>query len=384
MRDVLRRLGRGMPSHVGLAYDVWAPVERHDGKLATAHGEQRAWLEGVRGIAIDPDYAAAYARWSESFAHDGRCAVVQTTSRLLVGHGNASATDVGLTVHHAWGVPMIPGSALAGVTARYVDAELGGPGPERERWRGPEYDDAGVVERLPGDRYGCLFGVPELGGDPGARGLVTFCDALYVPGSAGGDRPFREDVLTVHHKAYYDGRGSVPPTDYEDPNPVSLLTVGRGVRFLLAVTGPAEWTAVAMTLLCEALARRGVGGKTSSGYGRLGVVWSERGEEGGARRGATATARATSRRAPTTTRPIRGSTSWAVTAARPALTPCCAEAPRSTRGRAARSATNAAASARESATSARSSVERVGTPWPPGAMPRAGRVCLGCGHEPQR
>lgn len=275
MRDVLRGLYVGRCSHLGLAYDVWAPVEEGTGKVGDAHRQE--WLEGLCRIKLDPSYADAYRRWEESFVADGLCQPVETTSRLLVGHGNPSGTDVGLTVHHTWGVPMIPGSALAGVLAHYVDAELAGPRagwarePERARWRGPTYRD-GVVVEAPGDRYACLFGAPELAGDRGARGLVTFCDALWVPEPERGRSPWVQDVLTVHQKAYYGGQGAVPPTDHDDPTPVSFLGVGKGVQFLLALCGPAEWTAVAMSLLLDALAWRGVGGKTSAGYGRLRAV----------------------------------------------------------------------------------------------------------------
>lgn len=282
MRDVLRRLDLEQCSHAGLAYDAWAPVERGDGKVAEK--ARAGWLRGVRGIAIDRDYAEAFARWRDGFADDGVCRVVETTSRLLVGHGNPSGSDVGLTVQHTWGVPVIPGSALAGVLAHYVHEELAGggragePEPERARWRGPRYDDRGVVVAPPGEHYGCVFGEPEIEPSPGRAGLVTFCDALYVPGSGGG-RPLAEDVLTVHHKEYYGEQGLVPPTDYDDPNPVSFLGVGKGVRFLLALCGPPEWTAVAMALLIDALAWRGVGGKTSAGYGRLRAVEAD--EAGG-------------------------------------------------------------------------------------------------------
>jgi CRISPR-associated protein Cmr6 len=294
MRDALQRLRGRAPSHVGLAYDVWVPVSRVDGKVDVE--ERRSWLDGVREAEVVEDYAEAFARWKASFAEDGLCQKVETTSRVLVGHGNPSGSDVGLTVQHTWGVPMIPGSALAGVLAGYVHEQLAGGGraadPVRARWRGPRYEK-GVVVEAPGELYGCLFGVPEIAGDrargrernPGAAGRVTFCDALWVPGEGegnGGSRPFAEDVLTVHHRDYYGGEGAVPPTDHDDPNPVSFLGVGKGVRFLLALCGPAEWTAVAMSLLLDALAWRGVGGKTSAGYGRLrAVADDERAQTGG-------------------------------------------------------------------------------------------------------
>lgn len=289
MRDVLCRLELRDCSHVGLAYDVLAPVGRGDGKVAD--GQRGSWLAGIGGIGEDRDYREALARWRESFAVDGRCRVVETTSRLLVGHGNPSGSDVGLTVQHTWGVPMIPGSALAGVLAHYVHEQLAGPPegwaqePERARWRGPTYDDRGVAVEPPGELYAYVFGSPEIADDraqgrgpsPGSRGRVTFCDALWVPAPSGA-RPLQEDVLTVHHKDYYGQHGAVPPTDHDDPTPVSFLGVGRGVRFLLALCGPAEWTAVAMRLLIDALAWSGVGGKTSAGYGRLRAVDDGEGE----------------------------------------------------------------------------------------------------------
>jgi CRISPR-associated protein Cmr6 len=109
-------------------------------------------------------------------------------------------------------------------------------------------------------------------GEEGAarRGCVEFHDALYVPGSA-GHKPFARDVLTVHQKRYYDSREDSKewPSDWDSPNPVGFLTVRPGTRFLLVLTGPGEWTGLAMTLLLEALAAWGIGGKTSTGYGRL-------------------------------------------------------------------------------------------------------------------
>ncbi|MFN3484738.1 MAG: type III-B CRISPR module RAMP protein Cmr6, partial [Planctomycetota bacterium] len=102
-----------------------------------------------------------------------------------------------------------------------------------------------------------------------SAGLVTFHDALYVPGSALGDRPFAADGLTVHQKPYYESSGGSWPNDYDSPNPVAFLTVRPGVRLLFALSGPADWTKLAERLLRDALENWGVGGKTSSGYGRL-------------------------------------------------------------------------------------------------------------------
>jgi hypothetical protein len=51
--------------------------------------------------------------------------------------------------------------------------------------------------------------------------------------------------------------------------PVSFLSARPGAQFLIALSGPPGWPELAQHLLLEALALWGVGGKTSSGYGRM-------------------------------------------------------------------------------------------------------------------
>jgi len=286
MRQVLQDLG--VPEHVGLAYEAWAPVG-DDGKVAD--DERATWLAKLSNLAASPDYARAFDRWNASFrAPVDRTFELDLASRLLVGHGNFSATDVGLTVHHTWGAPVIPGSALKGLLAHFVDAVYGPDEPKLPPWEQPESERdraryQGVtwrgrrIECGPGDVYRALFGAPDAEQDPAMRergfeagasaGLVTFHDALYVPRSTPDDKPFAADVLTVHQKGYYDSSGTSWPNDYDSPNPVAFLTVRPGVRLLFALSGPADWTDLAERLLRDALKEWGVGGKTSAGYGRL-------------------------------------------------------------------------------------------------------------------
>lgn len=291
MRDDLP--ARIAHDHIGLAYGAWAPTGV-GGKISD---EIRAsWLAVLADRRITPDYAHAYDRWRSSFhAPRDRVLELELQSRLLVGHGNPSALDVGLTVHHTWGVPVIPGTALKGLLAHFVDAVYGPDDPDRPPWE--QTDDEreraryqGVtwkgqrIARGPGDVYRAMFGAPDADEDEqmrahdlaaGAqRGLVVFHDALYVPEGKKGDgpidvSPFAIDVLTIHQKAYYDSAGKSPPNDYDAPNPVSFLSVRPGTKMLLALSGPADWTELAERLLLDALAAWGVGGKTSSGYGRL-------------------------------------------------------------------------------------------------------------------
>lgn len=286
MRRVLQNVGT--PDHLALGYHAWAPTG-NDGKVPD---NQRAeWMVGLANIEISPDYSRFFERWKASFCvpKDHGFELV-LASRLLIGHGNSSAVDVGITVHHTWGVPVIPGPALKGLLAHYVDAVYGPTEPGGKPWEleGEERtraDYQGVMRRGrrivrgPGAVYRAMFGAPDADEDEAMRshrvesgasaGLVTFHDALYVPHSAMTNRPFAMDVITVHQKGYYDSKGASWPNDYDDPNPVTFLTVRPGARLFFALSGPEDWTDLAQRLLRDALEKWGVGGKTSAGYGRL-------------------------------------------------------------------------------------------------------------------
>jgi len=264
-----------LPSHFGHAYERLVPPPKTDGSADVENRE--LWLKQCENIGICRDYQQFYETWKSSFdPASSRTEVMTAKTRLLVGHGNPSGADVGLTVHHTWGVPLLPGSAQKGLLAHYIDAVYGEAGPlddERRKWRAPTWQDGRVAsEDRAGEYFAALFGAPAVTGDETAArsGAVEFHDALYVPGSAPGDKPFARDVLTVHQKTYYDsaGKGGAP-SDWDDPNPVGFITVRPKVRFLLVLTGPADWTKLAMGLLRDALAAWGAGGKTSAGYGRM-------------------------------------------------------------------------------------------------------------------
>lgn len=271
-----------VPSHAGLAYSRWAPppVMLKEGAEQGAE-ERNLWLDRVARCREPKDYAKAYWRWEASLSGpDTVCFKVEALERVLVGHGNPSPVEVGLTLHHTWGVPVLPGSALKGLTAGYVEAVYG-PDPgreerERELFRGVEWEGSRMV-RGPGTVYRRLFGAPDVtgpGGHEGAsQGEVVFHDALWVP--AQGKPMLARDVLTVHQRGYYASGGETWPGDFDDPNPVAFLTVAPGACFLVAlsvapeVRGGRELLARAARYLKEALGDWGVGGKTAAGYGRF-------------------------------------------------------------------------------------------------------------------
>lgn len=122
--------------------------------------------------------------------------------------------------------------------------------------------------RRDGQHHALLFGTTEDGG------VITFHDAWIVPNSL-DDGPLRLDVMTPHHPKWQTNEA--PPKDFDSPNPVSFLSVAGTFDVRISWSGPADtppekaeaWTGLAIEILREALSEWGVGGKTSSGYGRL-------------------------------------------------------------------------------------------------------------------
>lgn len=272
-------------THPGLWFDKFLTLqeraERERGGEASG-GEKdskprASLMEQTASLGEPEGYKRAFTRWQaqlealakaqrvaegspEADAPDARAVLLQTqpmAGRLAVGLGGDSVSETAIALHHTWGTPYIPGSALKGLAAATAHKLLADEG-----WRKP-----GRVP-IPRDRPDTAFLV--VFGDTVKAGHVTFFDAWYVPGSASAGRMLEPDVLTVHHPDYYRGIGD-PPADWDSPNPVSFLTAQGS--YLLAVAGPKPWAEVALEILSLGLQELGVGAKTSSGYG-----FAERGE----------------------------------------------------------------------------------------------------------
>jgi CRISPR-associated protein Cmr6 len=248
--------------HLALAYDAWAPVGESDGKFTEASRED--WFKGLTSISIPDDYLHFYNLWTVSLS-EAQTREIRLESRLLVGHGNSSAADLGLTVQHTWGVPIIPGSSLKGLCAHYVAAVYGSVDAG---YKGPMWDQHRKrVCSQPGEFYRQIFGSPDIQGDPGRAGQIIFHDAVYKL-EKNDRQPFARDIITPHQMEYQKNTGRWP-NDFDDPNPLPFITVKPDTSFLTAVSGPTDWAKLAIELLHEAFAQWGVGAKTAAGYGRI-------------------------------------------------------------------------------------------------------------------
>jgi CRISPR-associated protein Cmr6 len=186
------------------------------------------------------------------------------TGRMIVGLGSSNVLETGLTLNLLYGTPLIPGSALKGLAAHYCSAVWGADADPD--FKGPERDDKGNITKPAGKHYDFLFGSTE------EAGFLTFHDAWITPESLPSS--LAQDVMTPHHGEYYTESGEhSAPSDFDDPNPVTFLSVRGDFDIHISCDGEdgeqrKGWEELAADLLTQALSDWGIGGKTSGGYGR--------------------------------------------------------------------------------------------------------------------
>lgn len=206
---------------------------------------------------IDPDFAKhAYDRWHTMTRVLGAEPFNASLDwRMVVGLGGETVLETDLTLHHLYGIPTIPGSALKGLTRAYAATEkfLVADASSKLVPSKKIDDDHPEIKRI--------FGSQEK------AGTVLFFDAMPKDGKA----RFAVDIINPHYPKYY-GQGAAPAND-QNPIPVTFLTVtSTTFMFALALRNPndTEHTGDIETVkvwLQEALQKYGVGGKTSAGYG---------------------------------------------------------------------------------------------------------------------
>ena len=251
-RSVLENLKPTAETHAGLLLQRYLTAHKPKERDNTAQTPEEQLLEDARAVGVSDVYRGAFQRWQQFVQWkpagcERVCFTVQAIAPIAIGLGDASPLEVGIRLHHTYGMPLLPASALKGLcrrVARLLRHE----------------------SKLSDDALNTLFGFSI--DKRASAGAVVFYDAWYVPSSAGG-APFHRDVITVHHPAYYSD-GKTPPTDFDDPTPVPFLVVKPGARFLCTLDAPDHrWADFAQKMLLWGLEHLGVGAKTNAGYGYL-------------------------------------------------------------------------------------------------------------------
>lgn len=268
-RNALLNVPREQGTHAGLllARFLRIPVKDTDGR----HPEERRKLYTAAQAACQ----AAGDIYKRAF--DRRLELLQTSVQMLlsvqgrsiVGLGGENILETGITLHHTYGVPMIPGTALKGLAAHYCDQVWGVKNAEFKKKA--LFCEAGQEKKRSGHYFTQLFGTTD------DSGHIIFHDAWITPESlTTPNQGLILDVMTPHHGDYYMADPTdnfTAPTDFDSPNPVTFLSVAGAFHVAVSCDVPGEtgkkWAYLAFTLLLQALSQWGIGGKTNAGYGRM-------------------------------------------------------------------------------------------------------------------
>jgi len=213
----------------------------------------------------EPLYKQAFCErqaWLDELVKAQRCVIwnQRTQGRLLVGVGIDTPLEFGLSLHHLYGTPLIPGSSLKGL-ARAESARLWGADVV--------LDDRESATTL-------MFGAEA------DRAWFDVLDAWIEPADLEG--AIELDVVTPHHPDYQQGRPGAPSEpnpmhpfalDSDMPRPVSTASVCGHFQFAVVAHGagvPAIWLNAYKDLLQNALQLGGVGARGSAGYGYFGAL----------------------------------------------------------------------------------------------------------------
>lgn len=160
--------------------------------------------------------------------------------RVIVGLGTNDLLEGGIVLHPVLGFPVLPASALKGVTRRYAE----------------------FVEERPAEELDALFGKVEE--ESALRG-----DLLFLESTPTGPPVVERDVINPIFGAYYRDH-STPPASYLAPSPIFFLAVGSRSRYQFGVaslSGDTEAAERGAQWLQRALTEIGCGAKTAAGYG---------------------------------------------------------------------------------------------------------------------
>ncbi len=234
--------------------------------------------------------------------------------RLIVGLGNESIYETSMTLHHIYGFPYIPGSAIKGVTRNYYINDI------YDRIRLNNVEQINIIEKILENfklekdnnleykifkskfailKYGQkvepketlfnyfskntaeIINFQNIFGTLGKIGKIIFFDAFPL------EPPHIEpDIMNSHYNPYYsDTSEKVPPADYHNPNPIFFLTVKTTpFKFIIGIKEKDNIVIkgeefegktsieVAHEYMRKALSEHGIGAKTAVGYGYFEAV----------------------------------------------------------------------------------------------------------------
>jgi CRISPR-associated protein Cmr6 len=196
--------------------------------------------------------------------------------RMVIGLGGSHPQETSMILHHIYGIPYIPASAVKGVTRHWAvqkfaeilfknknekfDKCLEKVSKSLEEGKDKDLDNLKIKIENKEINFNELI---RIFGTQKEKGKVIFFDAFPSE-----DIKLKIDIMNPHYPDYYSGKE--PPTDWQNPNPIKFLTVEKTkFTFYLCIKQSEEKELLekAKILLEDSLKNYGIGAKTALGYG---------------------------------------------------------------------------------------------------------------------
>lgn len=252
-----------------------SPFDSKDKKFKFFEADKGNVLINIKPIFSGINFLALSERMKDSLQNSGlkiKQGIYTIDWKLAIGLGNESVYETAITLHHIYGIPYIPGSALKGIVRSYIILEK-----FRKKENG-DIDLKTAETRALKDQEFCeIFGCPKDSFYGESRqGKIIFFDALPLSSPR-----IESEIMNPHFAEYYsDNSNTVPPADYHDPKPIFFLVV-KDTKFEFTVGAKDSdnkyiqegvfreklLLSVAYDWMQKALNEHGIGAKTSVGYG---------------------------------------------------------------------------------------------------------------------
>ncbi|MEM1725037.1 MAG: type III-B CRISPR module RAMP protein Cmr6 [Thermoplasmata archaeon] len=206
---------------------------------------------------------------------NSKCITALCAWRLVIGLGASHPQETSMTLHHIYGIPYIPGSAIKGVTRHWTVLKFA---EQKAKTGNKSFEDSinEIAKALDaGNNLGLSFNVDsksvdfksviEIFGTQEQKGKVIFMDAYPVD-----DINLKIDIMNVHYPEYYSG--DKPPADWQNPIPIKFLTV-ENTKFQFCLLSKEDTLLDEVEILLKlSLKEHGIGAKTSLGYGIFNIT----------------------------------------------------------------------------------------------------------------
>lgn len=193
--------------------------------------------------------------------------ILKVSWRLIIGLGASHPQETSMTLHHTYGIPYIPGSAVKGITRHWIVLKFAD-----DIARETKEDFEKVIDKISSaiesdnninrqiDEIN-FKDILDIFGTQKHEGKIIFFDAYPID-----NIKLKTDIMNPHYPDYYTK--NEPPTDWQSPRPIKFLTIDSNTKFQFYIAGKdKELLDKTKKLLIEALKNYGIGAKTSLGYG---------------------------------------------------------------------------------------------------------------------